>query len=123
MGHRGEDVAFGASGPRLLLDEFAGASRLRRRFPADAVGDDSTGWRHSLALGQHVHLEALRAAVLEQGDSPEQAANGHQDKELRLRIEQNLFALYVKTIRAVRTNTVKGNSMNKNFQVTIIFLR
>ena len=68
------------------LSRLAGAARVGGRLPADAVGDDPSGGGQPPALGQHVHFAALHPALLEQGHPQEQAAPGHQDEELRLRL-------------------------------------
>lgn len=48
----------------LFLDGFAGTARIRRRLPANAIGDNPTSRRCAPAHRQHLRLAALHPALL-----------------------------------------------------------
>ena len=69
-------------------------SRLGGRLPADALRDHPAGGRQPPALGQHLHLQAVRAALLLAGHPQDQAAHGHQDQELWFRVKKRAVDLF-----------------------------
>lgn len=73
----------------VLLDGFTGIAGQRGRFPADAIGDDPSRRRRPFTDGQHVHIASLHTAVQQPSGAQTEAAAGHQNQELRIRVILN----------------------------------